>query len=145
MVEEGVARTVKGWIESAKKVAVLTHTNPDGDAIGSSLGLALALGNRRAPSCPDCHRAHRILGPDSPDSSVHGEALAGTCGSGAISSRPGGRCHGELSPKSVAGAAMAFSPRGKFAGGVGWIFSVGYWALLLALAVRVVFGLARKK
>ncbi|RLD57669.1 MAG: bifunctional oligoribonuclease/PAP phosphatase NrnA, partial [Bacteroidetes bacterium] len=46
MVEEGVARTVKGWIESAKKVAVLTHTNPDGDAIGSSLALALALGKK---------------------------------------------------------------------------------------------------
>ena len=46
MVEEGVARTIKGWIESAKKVAVLTHTNPDGDAIGSSLGLALALGKK---------------------------------------------------------------------------------------------------
>jgi phosphoesterase RecJ-like protein len=44
MVEEGVARTIQGWIESAQKIAVLTHTNPDGDAIGSSLALALALG-----------------------------------------------------------------------------------------------------
>jgi phosphoesterase RecJ-like protein len=43
MVEEGVAKTVRKWIEAAKKVAVLTHTNPDGDAIGSSLALALAL------------------------------------------------------------------------------------------------------
>jgi len=44
MVEEGVARTIRSWIESANKVAVITHTNPDGDAIGSSLALALALG-----------------------------------------------------------------------------------------------------
>jgi phosphoesterase RecJ-like protein len=43
MVEEGVARTIRSWIESAKRVAVLTHTNPDGDAIGSSLALALVL------------------------------------------------------------------------------------------------------
>lgn len=44
MVEKGVARTISSWIESADRVAVLTHTNPDGDAIGSSLALALALG-----------------------------------------------------------------------------------------------------
>lgn len=42
MVEEGVARTIRSWIKDARKVAVLTHTNPDGDAIGSSLALALA-------------------------------------------------------------------------------------------------------
>jgi len=44
MVDEGVSRTIRGWIKAAKRVAVLTHTNPDGDAIGSSLALALALG-----------------------------------------------------------------------------------------------------
>lgn len=43
MVEEGVANTIQSWIDSAKKIAVLTHSNPDGDAIGSSLALALAL------------------------------------------------------------------------------------------------------
>lgn len=44
MVEESVIRSIRKWIEAAKRVAVLTHTNPDGDAIGSSLALALALG-----------------------------------------------------------------------------------------------------
>lgn len=34
---------LEDWIENAEKIAILTHTNPDGDAIGSSLGLALAL------------------------------------------------------------------------------------------------------
>ena len=44
MVEKGTARTIQGWIETAERVAILTHSNPDGDAIGSSLALALALG-----------------------------------------------------------------------------------------------------
>lgn len=44
MVEEGTARTIQGWIETAERVAILTHSNPDGDAIGSSLAMALALG-----------------------------------------------------------------------------------------------------
>lgn len=44
MVEESVIRILQTWIKAAKRVAVLTHTNPDGDAIGSSLALALALG-----------------------------------------------------------------------------------------------------
>lgn len=43
MLEERVARTIRSWIESSRRVAVITHTNPDGDAIGSSLALALAL------------------------------------------------------------------------------------------------------
>jgi len=43
MVEEGIAKTIQGWIETAERVTVLTHTNPDGDAIGSSLALCLAL------------------------------------------------------------------------------------------------------
>jgi len=44
MMEEVVSGTIQGWIKASKRVAVLTHTNPDGDAIGSSLALALALG-----------------------------------------------------------------------------------------------------
>jgi phosphoesterase RecJ-like protein len=43
MVEAGIASTLKQWISTSKKVALLTHTNPDGDAIGSCLALALAL------------------------------------------------------------------------------------------------------
>lgn len=43
MVEAGAVIRVREWIGSAKKVAILTHTNPDGDAIGSSLAMALAL------------------------------------------------------------------------------------------------------
>ncbi|MCK4989549.1 MAG: DHH family phosphoesterase [Bacteroidales bacterium] len=43
MVEAGTASILKEWISSSNRVAVLTHTNPDGDAIGSSLALALVL------------------------------------------------------------------------------------------------------
>ena len=43
MVEAKIINTLKEWVTGSKRVAVLTHTNPDGDAIGSSLALALAL------------------------------------------------------------------------------------------------------
>jgi len=43
MVDKNTIRTLRSWIGEAKKIAILTHTNPDGDAIGSSLALALAL------------------------------------------------------------------------------------------------------
>jgi phosphoesterase RecJ-like protein len=43
MVESEIKNKVSTWIGEAKRIAILTHTNPDGDAIGSSLALALAL------------------------------------------------------------------------------------------------------
>jgi len=46
MLEASVQRTVREWLNQAEKVAILTHTNPDGDAIGSSLALCLALNKR---------------------------------------------------------------------------------------------------
>ncbi len=46
MLKGGEARTLKEWIGAAQRIAILTHTNPDGDAIGSSLALALALKKR---------------------------------------------------------------------------------------------------
>jgi phosphoesterase RecJ-like protein len=46
MLEESVKQRINEWLDQSKKVAILTHTNPDGDAIGSSLALALALKKR---------------------------------------------------------------------------------------------------
>ena len=46
MVEAGNVKTMKEWISSSSRVAILTHSNPDGDAIGSSLAMALALSQR---------------------------------------------------------------------------------------------------
>ena len=43
MLEEKTIKIIREWIGGAKKIAILTHTNPDGDAIGSSLALAMAL------------------------------------------------------------------------------------------------------
>ncbi len=43
MVDKQIRETINEWVGAANRVAVLTHTNPDGDAIGSSLALALAL------------------------------------------------------------------------------------------------------
>jgi len=43
MLSEEVKKKIRGWLENAARVVILTHTNPDGDAIGSSLALALAL------------------------------------------------------------------------------------------------------
>lgn len=43
MVDKDTVQTIKSWIGEAERIAILTHTNPDGDAIGSSLAMALAL------------------------------------------------------------------------------------------------------
>lgn len=42
MLEKETRDTISGWIRQARRIAILTHTNPDGDAIGSSLALGLA-------------------------------------------------------------------------------------------------------
>jgi len=43
MLNQSNKDIIDSWLQNASKVAILTHTNPDGDAIGSSLALALAL------------------------------------------------------------------------------------------------------
>ena len=46
MLEKEAGKKIREWIETAGRIAILTHTNPDGDAIGSSLALALYLKKR---------------------------------------------------------------------------------------------------
>lgn len=46
MLDKEQKGTIREWLGEASKVAILTHTNPDGDAIGSSLALALALAKK---------------------------------------------------------------------------------------------------
>jgi phosphoesterase RecJ-like protein len=46
MLETSISRDINKWLDQAQKVAILTHANPDGDAIGSSLALGLALQKR---------------------------------------------------------------------------------------------------
>jgi len=46
-------KTIKNEIRAAKRVLVTSHIRPDGDAIGSSLALALAL-VRLENRCKSC-------------------------------------------------------------------------------------------
>ncbi len=46
MLSDEAVKNIREWIGTANRIAILTHTNPDGDAIGSSLALALALKSR---------------------------------------------------------------------------------------------------
>jgi hypothetical protein len=106
--------------------------------------LALSRGNRRAPSCPDCHTAHRILAPDNGESSVHPGQLADTCTSGAIPPGLAGRCHDGASEKTLRGAGMNPLVLPDWNPGLaGWSFSVLYWMLLLGLVLRAFVGLLR--
>lgn len=43
MLEKSDKQRIQKWLENSGKIAILTHANPDGDAIGSSLALCLAL------------------------------------------------------------------------------------------------------
>ncbi len=43
MLDRETIETIRQWLDQSERVAILTHSNPDGDAIGSSLALALAL------------------------------------------------------------------------------------------------------
>ncbi len=47
MTLEAFAKELEKKLQSAKKIAILTHHNPDGDAMGSSLGLSQILRKQR--------------------------------------------------------------------------------------------------
>jgi len=106
--------------------------------------LALAAGNRRAPSCPDCHTSHRIRPASAPESTVHPLRLADTCSNGAVSQDRRGGCHGALDAGAVAGASMNPLPRGRSERG-----RLALWLTLLTglsaagLIVRAGVGLLR--
>jgi hypothetical protein len=106
--------------------------------------LALAGGNRRAPSCPDCHSSHRVRPASAPESTVNRKRLAETCSNGATGTGRKGACHGALGESGVAGASMNPLPRGR-AGRNLLSFVMTLLAGLLAagLVVRAGVGLAR--
>jgi len=106
--------------------------------------LALAGGNRRAPSCPDCHSAHRVRPASAPESTVNAKHLAETCSNGARGTGRKGACHGALGEASVAGASMNPVPRGR--GGrdpLTLAMTLLAGALAAGLVVRAGVGLAR--
>jgi hypothetical protein len=106
--------------------------------------LALAGGNRRAPSCPDCHSAHRVRPAAAPESTVNRKHLPDTCGNGARGTERKGACHGALGEPGVAGASMNPLNRGAAANDpLALVMTVLAGALAAGLVVRAGVGLAR--
>ena len=106
--------------------------------------LALAGGNGRAPSCPDCHSAHRVRPAAAPESTVNRRRLAETCANGARGSERKGACHGALGESGVAGASMNPLPRGRTGKDpLTLVMTLLAGALAAGLVVRAGVGLAR--
>lgn len=106
--------------------------------------LALAGGNRRAPSCPDCHSAHRVRPVEAPEATVNPKRLVETCSNGALGTGRKGACHGSLGESGVAGASMNPLPRGRSGTGpLSVALTLLAGALAAGLVVRAGVGLAR--
>ncbi len=106
--------------------------------------LALAGGNRRAPSCPDCHSAHRVRPASAPESPVNRKHLAETCSNGALGTGRKGACHGALGESAVAGASMNPLPRGRARmSPLSLALTLLAGALVAGLVARAAIGLAR--
>jgi len=106
--------------------------------------LALAGGNRRAPSCPDCHSAHRVRPASAPESTVNRRHLAETCANGARGSGRKGGCHGALGESGVAGVSMNPLPRGRTVKNpLALLLTLLGGALAAGLVVRAGVGLTR--
>ncbi len=108
--------------------------------------LALSGGRRRAPSCPDCHSAHRVRPASEPESTVSRKRLAETCSNGALSTERRGACHGGLSEGAVAGASMNQLPRRQGQEGkdpVGLALALLAGVMVGGLVVRAGIGLVR--
>lgn len=106
--------------------------------------LALAGGNRRAPSCPDCHSAHRVRSASAPESTVNRKHLAETCANGVRGSGRKGACHGALGESGVVGASMNPLPRGRAGKDpLALMLTLLAGSLAAGLVVRAGVGLAR--
>ena len=106
--------------------------------------LALAGGNRRAPSCPDCHSSHRVRPAAAPEAAVNRARLAETCSNGALATGRKGACHGALGESGVAGASMNPLPRGRTAmNPLSLVLTLLAGALAAGLVARAGIGLAR--
>jgi len=106
--------------------------------------IALAAGNARAPSCPDCHGAHGVRPAAAPESPVAAQRRTGTCANGALDAGSRQGCHGGLAPAAAAGAAMSPLPRrGAAARGLSSAFTALAGLLLAGLVARAGVGFAR--
>lgn len=132
-------------LEESRQCASCHRTNPKVAAWFSDRHfLALAGGNPRAPSCPDCHSAHRVRPAGSPESTVNRSRLAETCSNGARGGGQAGACHGSLGESGAAGASMNPLPRGRAGHGpLSLALALLAGALAAGLVVRAGIGLAR--
>lgn len=106
--------------------------------------LALAGGNQRAPSCPDCHSSHRVRPAAAAESLVNRKRLAETCSNGALGTERRGACHGALGEAAVAAATMNPLPRGRARSSpLTLAFTLLAGSLLAGLCVRAGVGLVR--
>lgn len=126
----------------ARQCAACHRTHPAVQAwFGDAHFAALARGDARAPSCPDCHTAHRVWPKAAPQSSVNPRRLAETCGRGALGTGQERPCHGQLAESAVAGATMNPLPAGGGRPGAGpRLLTLLFWALLAGLVVRAAVG-----
>jgi len=74
------------------------HSEIEQEQLKSKHGQLLHAGNPSAPRCQDCHSAHQVLLSSDPQSSVHPENLAYTCGV----------CHEEEAKPGLASLALNF-------------------------------------
>jgi len=132
-------------IEEARQCAACHRENPAVAAWFSDRHfLALAGGNRRAPSCPDCHSAHRVRPASAPEATVNRKHLAETCANGALGTGRKGACHGALGESAVAGASMNPLPRGRTGKApLSLVLTLLAGLLTAGLVLRAGVGLAR--
>ena len=134
-------------LEEARRCAACHRENPKVAAWFSDRHfLALAGGNRSAPSCPDCHSAHRVRPAAAPESPVNRKHLAETCANGSRSAERKGTCHGALGESGVAGASMNPLPRGRTGKDpLALVLTLLAGALAAGLVMRAGVGLARRR
>jgi len=132
-------------LEEARRCAACHRASPTVVAWFSDRHfLALAGGNRRAPSCPDCHSSHRVRPAAAPESSVNRKHLAETCSNGALGTGRKGACHGALGESGVAGASMNPLPRGRTGKNpLALVLALLAGTLTAGLVVRAGVGLVR--
>lgn len=134
-------------LAEARRCAACHRENPTVAAWFSDRHfLELAGGNQRAPSCPDCHSAHRVRPAAAPESTVSRKHLAETCASGARGTGRKGACHGALGEAAVVGASMNPLPRGRTGSRpLPLALTLLAGALAAGLVVRAGVGLVRER
>jgi hypothetical protein len=131
-------------LEEARRCAACHRGNPKVRAwFQDRHYLALAGGNRRAPSCLDCHSTHRVYPAAVAESTVNPARLADTCASGVLDAGARGGCHAVRGASAVAGATMNQLPRGRGQGPLSRGLALLAGVLCAGLVLRAGVGFVR--